>query len=575
MLPSQKSRKNNPEFDPLLLGAGWTAEDLKKPQVLLESTAGDSHPGSRHLKRLVDEAKAGVYKSGGKPAVYTVTDICDGVASGHAGMNYSLVSRDIISAMVEIHARALPFDAMVTFSSCDKAIPAHLMAIARLNIPTIHFSGGSMMPGPGFSTAVKCYETIESVAKGDMSAQQSDFYKMNACSSCGACQYMGTASTMQVLAEALGLSLPGNALMPAWSSSIGHYADRAGGSILNLLDKNILPADILSPHAFENAIMVHAAVSGSTNALLHLPAIAGQAGIHVTPRDFDRIHKKIPVLAGLQMTGRWPTQILWYAGGVPAIMRTLKDHLHLDALTVTAKSVGDNLQDLEQNGFFEQTALYLENFGIKPDEVIQALDSPYNANGGLTILQGNLAPESAVVKHAAVDPKMHRHVGPARPFDTEEDAIDAVLKERIVPGDVVIIRYEGPKGSGMPEMFRATETIYNRPELRASIALVTDGRFSGATRGPAIGHVTPEAAAGGPLALVEEGDLISIDIAAQTLDIVGFDNTRQDPAAVDRLLQERRAAWKRFDKKPDGVLGLFTRMAGDTHDGASMLGKQK
>jgi dihydroxy-acid dehydratase len=221
------------------------------------------------------------------------------------------------------------------------------------------------------------------------------------------------------------------------------------------------------------------------------------------------------------------------------------------------------------------TALYLENFGIKPDEVIQALDSPYNANGGLTILQGNLAPESAVVKHAAVDPKMHRHVGPARPFDTEEDAIDAVLKERIVPGDVVIIRYEGPKGSGMPEMFRATETIYNRPELRASIALVTDGRFSGATRGPAIGHVTPEAAAGGPLALVEEGDLISIDIAAQTLDIVGFDNTRQDPAAVDRLLQERRAAWKRFDKKPDGVLGLFTRMAGDTHDGASMLGKQK
>jgi dihydroxy-acid dehydratase len=572
MMPSQKSRKKNPEFDPLLLGAGWTVEDLNKPQILLESTAGDSHPGSRHLVELVNAARTGVYKSGGKPAVYSVTDICDGIASGHAGMNYSLVSRDIISAMVEIHARALPFDAMITFASCDKAIPAHLMAIARLNIPAIHFSGGSMMPGPGFSTAVKCYETIELVNKGKMSEQQSEFYKRNACSSCGACQYMGTASTMQVMAEALGLSLPGNALMPAWSSFIGHFADQAGGSILKLIDKKILPADILSPGAFENAIMVHAAVSGSTNALLHLPAIAGQAGVRITPGDFDRIHKKIPVLVSSQMTGRWPTQILWYAGGVPAIMLVLKNHLQLDALTVTGKTLGENLEDLEQNGFFEHSELYLENYGIKPGDVIQSLESPYNAAGGLTILQGNLAPESAVIKHAAVDPQMHRHVGPARPFDTEEDAVNAVLNGQIVPGDVVVIRYEGPKGSGMPEMFRATETIYTRPELRSSIALVTDGRFSGATRGPAIGHVTPEAAAGGPLALVEMGDLISIDISGQSLEIVGFDNKRREPEAVEHKLSERKAAWKGFDKKLDGVLGLFTKMAGDTQDGASMLG---
>jgi dihydroxy-acid dehydratase len=573
MLPSQKSRKKNPEFDPLLLGTGWTVEDLSKPQILLESTAGESHPGSHDLKRLVDQARLGVYKSGGKPAVYTVTDICDGVASGHAGMNYSLASRDIISAMVEIHARALPFDAMITFSSCDKAIPAHLMTIARLNIPAIHFSGGSMMPGPGFTTAVKCYETLELVGKGQMSLRQSDFYKVNACASCGACQYMGTASTMQVMAEALGLSLPGNALMPAWSSYIGHYADRAGSLILNLIETKLRPADILTPESFENAITIHAAVSGSTNALLHLPAIARQAGNRVTALDFDRIHKKIPVLTGLQMTGRWPTQILWYAGGVPAIMRILQDHLHLEAMTVTGKSVGENLKNLEQDGFFEHTTLYLKNYGIKPEDVIQSLDSPYNASGGLTILQGNLAPDSAVVKHAAVDPNMHRHVGPARPFDTEEDAINAILSERIVPGDVVIIRYEGPRGSGMPEMFRATETIYNRPELRASIALVTDGRFSGATRGPAIGHVTPEAAAGGPLAFVADSDLISIDIRGQTLDIVGFDNQRQDPAAIERKLEERRANWKGFDKKPGGVLGLFTKMAGDTRDGASMLGK--
>jgi dihydroxy-acid dehydratase len=575
MLPSQKSRKKNPEFDALLLGSGWTVEDLSKPQVLLESTAGDSHPGSRHLGRLVTEARTGVYKAAGKPAVYTVTDICDGVVSGNVGMNYSLVSRDIISAMVEIHARSLPFDAMITFSSCDKAIPAHLMAIARLNIPAVHFSGGSMMPGPGFATAVKCYETAETVAKGEMSERQSEFYKVNACSSCGACQYMGTASTMQVMAEALGLSLPGNALMPAWSSMIGHYADQAGSRVIDLIDEKILPADILSRAAFENAIMVHAAVSGSTNALLHLPAIAAQAGIRVTPADFGRIHKKIPVVAGLQMTGRWPTQILWFAGGVPAIMQVLKDQLHLDALTVTGKSLGENLEDLDRNGFFEHSALYLENYGIKPDDVIQSLASPYHAAGGLTILKGNLAPESAVVKHAAVDPKMHRHVGPARPFDTEEDAIDAIFNGRIVPGDVVVIRYEGPRGSGMPEMFRATEIIYNRPELRASIALVTDGRFSGATRGPAIGHVTPEAAVGGPLALVEEGDLISIDIPGQRLEIVGFDNKRRDRAAVERKIDERKAVWKGFEKKPDGLLGLFAKMAGDTQDGASMLERNK
>ncbi|MBW2592141.1 MAG: dihydroxy-acid dehydratase, partial [Deltaproteobacteria bacterium] len=341
--------------------------------------------------------------------------------------------------------------------------------------------------------------------------------------------------------------------------------------ITELRENDIRPAPILSGKAFENGVTDHGAVSGSTNALLHLPAIANQAGVSLTPGDFDRIHKKIPVLTGLQMTGPWPTQILWYAGGVPAIMRVLKDHLHLDALTVTGKTLGDNLAELEKNGFFDRSGLYLKNFNIEPDTVIRSLDNPYNSEGGLRVLYGNLAPEGAVIKHAAVSKAMHCHTGPARPFDSEEKAIEAIEGGRILPGDVIIIRYEGPGGSGMPEMFRTTEILHHHPQLGDKVALVTDGRFSGATRGPAIGHVTPEAAAGGPLAFVKTDDLISIDIHRQTLDVVGFDGKQKNPEEVNRRLEERVDSWKGFKKKKKGVLGLFARMAGPTQKGASML----
>lgn len=572
MRESRKNRLNNPEVDPLLIGSGWTLDDLDKPQILLESTAGDSHPGSRHLQQLVNAAKNGVYKFGGKPAVYTVTDICDGVATGHDGMNYSLVSRDLMAGMVEIHARSLPFDAMVTFSSCDKAVPAHLMAIAGLNIPAIHVCGGSMMPGPQFTTAVKCYETRELIRQGRMTADEERFYKMNACASHGACQYMGTASTMQILAEAMGLSLPGNALMPAWSNIIGHYADRAGSQAMNLLKKKILPEAILTPEAFENAIMVHAAVSGSTNALLHIPAIAGQSGVSIGPDDFDRIHRRIPVLCSLQLSGRWPSQILWFAGGVPGVMRVLKDHLHLDAMTVTGKTVGENLGALETAGFFEQNARWLENYQINPEEVIQPLSAPYKPNGGLAVLKGNLASEGAVIKHAAVNPNMHEHVGPARPFDSEEAAIAAIEKGAVNPGDVIVIRYEGPKGSGMPEMFKTTEIIQNKPELQSSVALVTDGRFSGASRGPAIGHVTPEAALGGPIAVVESGDLVKISVSNRSLDVIGIKGLQKSAEEMVRILKKRLTKITPFKSRQSGVLGLFTRLAGETSRGASILG---
>ena len=573
----QKNRYDNPEVDPLLIGTGWAQDDLEKPQILLESTAGDSHPGSRHLNRLVDAAGKGVYKAGGKPAAYTVTDICDGLATGHAGMNYSLASRDLMAGMVEVHARSLPFDALVTFSSCDKAVPAHLMAIAGLNIPALHVCGGSMAPGPGFSTAVTRYGIVsqEGVEEpGDTCPQESGedlFYTLNACPTCGACQYMGTASTMQVMAEALGLSLPGNALMPAASGLANQYADRAGRDIIHLLENDVRPDDILSRKAFENAVTLHAAVSGSTNALLHMPAIANLAGISLTPKYFDSIHKRIPVLVGLQMSGRWPTQMLWYAGGVPGLMRELKDYLHLDVMTVTGRTVGENLAEMEKNGYFKRTALYLKNFQVKPKDIIRSLDDPYDAHGGLRVLSGNLAPDGAVVKRAAITADMQRHAGPARPFDSEKDAIAAIQKGDINPGDVIVIRFEGPRGSGMPEMFRTTEILHHHTALGDKVALVTDGRFSGATRGPAVGHVTPEAAAGGPLALVEEGDLISIDTHAQTLALVGISGERKKPDEIKGILAERSRKWKGFMPEHKGVLGLFTRSAGATQKGASML----
>lgn len=571
MLRSQKLREVNAQGDSLRLGAGWNIQDLAKPQVLVESVFGDSHPGSYHLDRLAEAAKIGVYEKGGKPGVFTVTDMCDGIAMAHDGMNYSLVSREIIAAMVEIHAMASPYDAMVLISSCDKSIPAHLIALARTDMPGLHVCGGSMMPGPGYMSSEKLYECGNQVLKGEMSREDLLYHQNHACPTCGACQFMGTASTMQVMSEALGMSLPGNALMPAVTNKITQTANRAGRQAMELLERGTRPSHILTREAFENAIMVHAAVSGSTNATLHLPAIARELGISLDPKVFDEIHRKIPVLVSLKTSGKWPTELLWYAGGVPAIMMEIRDFLHLDALTVTGKTVGENLADLEAGGFFRETTSFLANFGLTRGDIIHSVDKPYKPGGGLAVLTGSLAPEGAVVKHAAVDPKMHRHVGPARPFNSEEEAVAAILDGRVKPGDVVVIRYEGPQGAGMPEMLKTTEAIYTNPGLVATTALVTDGRFSGASRGPCIGHVSPEAAAGGPIALVEEGDLISIDIPNRSLEVVGVAGENKSPAEIAAVLGKRRARWQRpQDKAPKGILGLFSRLAASPMKGAYM-----
>lgn len=542
-MKSQQLRKLAPELDSLRLGSGWKIDELSKPQIIVESSYGHSHPGSAHLDKLVDEAGIGIKEKGGRAANYFVTDICDGEAQGHDGMNYSLVSRDIMAAMMEIHVKATPFDAGVFIASCDKSVPAHLMAIARLDMPAIFMPGGIMKAGPNLLTLEQIGTYSAQYERKEITEEQFMVYKRDACPDCGACSFMGTASTMQVMAEALGIALPGSALIPAHLPELKETARKAGEHALGLAKEELKPSDIMTIQAFENAIMVHAAIAGSSNSLLHLPAIAHELGIQLSPDLFDKIHRKIPYLLNIRPSGFWPGEYFWYAGGVPAIMEEIKEFLHLDVMTVTGKTLEENLKDLQLNGFYENCHKYLPTLGVKVGDIIKPLHTPIKAQGAIAILKGNLAPEGAVVKHSAISPRLMQVTLKARVFDCEENAIEAVLQKKIHPGEAVFIRYEGPKGSGMPEMFYTTEAIASDPELVETIALITDGRFSGATRGPAIGHVSPEASEGGPIALVENDDLIRIDIPARTLDIIGTDSIERSVEEIEKILSERRAHW--------------------------------
>jgi dihydroxy-acid dehydratase len=561
-LKSQEIRKLAPEMDPLRMGMGWTAEDLEKPQIIIESTYGDSHPGSAHLLNLMEEAVKGVASQGGKAARYFATDICDGMAQGHDGINYSLVSRDMIANMIEIHANATTFDGGVFIASCDKAVPAHLMGIGRIKIPSIIVTGGVMDAGPELLTLEQIGAYSAMYQRGEITAEQLTYYKQHACPSCGACSFMGTASTMQIMAEALGLMLPGSALMPATCEDLNKVAYEAGRQSVRLANMGLKASDIVTPDSFENAIMVHAAISGSTNSLLHLPAIAHEFGIDLNEEDFDRIHKHAHYLLNIRPSGQWPAQYFYYAGGVPRIMEEIKSMLHLDAMTVTGKTLEENLKDCRQNGFYEKCEEYLAKTGLQRTDIIRTFDQPIGTQGTVAILKGNLAPDGAVVKHSAVPKEMFQAVLKARPFDCEEAAIEAIIQKKIHPGEAVIIRYEGPKGSGMPEMFYTTEAISSDPELGSSIALITDGRFSGASKGPAIGHVSPEAAEGGPIALVEEGDLIEIDIPGRRLNIVGINGERCPKKEIEEILKERRDKWLPKELKyPSGALNIFSKHA--------------
>ena len=561
-LPSQKLRKIAPELDPLRLGSGWKAEDLGKPQIIIESTFGDSHPGSVHLLELAEEVKAGVSEAGGHGARYFTTDICDGEAQGHDGINYSLASRDMIANMIEIHSCATPFDGGVFIASCDKGMPAHLMGLARVNIPSVVVTGGVMDAGPDLLTLEQIGTYSAMYERGEITEAQFTYYKQNACPSCGACSFMGTASTMQIMAEALGLALPGSTLLPATSRDLRMSARKAGRQVVKLVEQNLKPSDIVTLSSFENAIMVHGAISGSTNSLLHLPAIAREFGIKIDSDTFDRLHRGAHYLLDIRPAGRWPAQFFYYAGGVPAVMEEIRPMLHLDAMTVTGKTLGENLEDLKTEGYYEKCYENLQRYGLTRQDIIRPFSEPLGTDGSIAILKGNLAPEGAVVKHTAVPKSMFQVKLRARPFDSEEEAIAAILTHQIQPGDAVFIRYEGPKGSGMPEMFYTTEAIASDPELSATIALITDGRFSGASRGPVIGHVSPEAAEGGPIAFVEEGDIIEIDIPERILRICGIKGREKSEEEIEKELEERKKKRKTFQNKYEkGVLKLFSERA--------------
>lgn len=575
-LISQEMRKSAPEMDPLRIGTGWKKEDLGKVQVMIESTYGDSHPGSGHLNILVEEVRKGIAEAGGFGARYYCTDICDGESQGTDGINYSLASREMIANMIEIHANATPFDAGVYLSSCDKGVPGNLMGLARVNIPSVFVPGGTMNAGPDMLTLEQLGMYSAQYERGEITEEKLDWAKCNACPSCGACSFIGTASTLQIMAEALGLALPGSALMPATSPDLLDYAREAGRQSVRLAKmKNMRPSDIVTLESFENAILVHAAISGSTNCLLHIPAVAHEFGIEITGDTFDRLHRGAHYLLDVRPAGRWPAEVFYYAGGVPAIMEEIKDHLHLDVMTVTGRTLGENLEELKANGFYEKCNKWLDDFNsrynikITKEDIIRPYDNPIGREGSIAVLKGNLAPEGAVIKHTACPKEMFKAVLNARPFDSEEECLDAVIHHKVQKGDAVFIRYEGPKGSGMPEMFYTSEAISSDKELGKSIALITDGRFSGASTGPVIGHCSPEAAEGGPIALVEEGDLIEIDVEERKLNIVGIAGKRMPMEEIDKVLMERRKQWRPKERKyKKGVLRLFSELAASPMKGA-------
>lgn len=565
---SSKERLLWAQFDALQMGSGWDEEDIGKPQILVEDVYGDSHPGSVHLNQISEQVVYGVYEKGGKPGRFHVTDICDGCAQGHDGMNLILASREVICDMVEMHAGFVPWDGMVLSSSCDKSIPAHLKAMARVDIPAIFVPGGSMRPGPNQTTSLVAGDiSLRQKRKNAITPEEIRDYKVTGCPSVGACTFMGTASTMQCMAEALGMALPGSALVPATMRNLLVMSRRAGRTIMELVKKDIRPSSILTPAAFRNAIVVHSAIGGSTNGLIHLPAIAKELGMELDPELFNEINPQIPHIGNINPSGKHLTESFWFAGGIPRVQRMLADHLDLDVMTVTGKTLGENLEELEKNHFFQIGEGYLHNYGLEADQVITPVETTKEM-GSIAVLKGNLAPEGAVVKYSACEESMRAHKGKAVVFDCEEDAHAAVVNGTINPGEIMVIRYEGPRGSGMPEMLMTTEAIVCDHRLNGHVSLITDGRFSGATRGAAIGHVSPEAAAGGPIAYIETGDILAYDVAAKTIQIVGIDGKELPAEEIDQIMAKRREEKPLKKKTYKGVLKRYTSMADSAMKGA-------
>ena len=527
---------------------GLTKEEMDKPLIGIVNSYNEIVPGHMNLDKITEAVKLGVAMAGGVPRVFPAIAVCDGIAMGHEGMKYSLVTRDLIADSTECMARAHQFDALVMIPNCDKNVPGLLMAAARLNIPTIFVSGGPMLAGhlKGKKRSLSSmFEAVGEHAAGKMTDEEVGEYENKVCPTCGSCSGMYTANSMNCLTEAIGMGLQGNGTIPAVYSARIRLAKHAGMKIMELVERNIRPRDIMTKEAFMNAMAMDMALGCSTNTMLHLPAIAHEAGVEINMEIANEVSAKTPNLCHLAPAGPTYMEDLNEAGGVYAVMNELtkKNLLNLDCLTVTGKTVGENIKNCRN---------------LNPD-VIRPIENPYSETGGLAALKGNLAPDSGIVKRSAVVPEMMVHEGPARVFDCEEDAIAAILGGKIVAGDVVVIRYEGPKGGpGMREMLNPTSAIAGMG-LGSSVALITDGRFSGASRGASIGHVSPEAAVGGPIALVEEGDIIKIDIPQLKLEL----------DVDEEELERRRAAWiPREPKITTGYLARYASMVTSGNRGA-------
>lgn len=530
----------------LLHAIGLTEEELKKPLIGIVSSQNDIVPGHMNLDKIVEAVKLGVAMAGGTPIVFPAIAVCDGIAMGHQGMKYSLVTRDLIADSTEAMVMAHAFDALVMVPNCDKNVPGLLMAAARVNIPSIFVSGGPMLAGTVDGKRISYSTVSEAVSKyriGEINEDKIGEYENKACPTCGSCAGMFTANSMNCLTEVLGMGLKGNGTIPAVYSERLRLAKHAGMKILELLEKDIKPRDIMTKEAFINAITIDMALGCSTNTMLHLPAIAHECGYVLNCEIANEISEKTPNLCHLAPAGDTYIEDLHEAGGIYAVMNEINKLglLHTDLITCTGQTVGENIKDCEN----------------KNTNIIRTVDNPYSKTGGIAVLKGNLAPDSCVVKRSAVAPEMLKHEGRARVFDCEEDALKAINHDEIISGDVVVIRYEGPKGGpGMREMLNPTSAIMGRG-LGNSVALITDGRFSGATRGAAIGHVSPEAAVGGNIALINNGDIIRIDIPHNTIDVL----------LSDEELNRRRAAWK--PKEPRIRTGYLYRYAKNVTSGST------
>ena len=532
----------------LLNALGLTEEEMKKPLIGIVSSKNDIVPGHMNIDKIVDAVKQGVALAGGVPIVFPAIAVCDGIAMGHEGMKYSLVTRELIADSTEAMAKAHAFDALVMVPNCDKNVPGLLMAAARINVPTVFVSGGPMLAGhvKGKKTSLSSmFEAVGAYTANKISAEELCEFENKACPSCGSCSGMYTANSMNCLTEAIGMGLQGNGTIPAVYSERIKLAKHAGMKVMELLEKNIRPLDIMTEKAFMNALTVDMALGCSTNTMLHLPAIAKEAGVKLNLDIANEISAKTPNLCHLAPAGHTYMEDLNEAGGVYAVMNELTklNLLNTDLITATGKTVAENIEGCE----------------IKDTDIIRSVTNPYSTSGGIAVLKGNLAPDGCVVKRSAVAPEMLQHKGSARVFDCEEDAIEAIHAGKINPGDVVVIRYEGPKGGpGMREMLNPTSAIMGSG-LGHCVALITDGRFSGATRGAAIGHISPQAAVGGPIALVEEGDTIEIDINANTINLL----------VSDEEMAKRKAEWKpRQPKITTGYLARYAKLVTSGAQGA-------